>query len=91
MIPKKTSIKYSKNAFFGKTRKNFRKRIKVEFLKKDHNKKNIKQQSKLAFNGFLKTNSNCDSYRGIMIVWMDEPIYLGFTVIKLKKILMYET
>ena len=38
------------NAFYGKSMENVRKRIKVEFIKKDDTNKIIKQQCKLTFN-----------------------------------------
>ena len=79
-------------AFYGKTMENVRNRIKVEFIKKDDTDKNIKQQSKLTFNGIHKTYENCDSNAFKQNeVLMDKPIYLGFAVLELSKLLMYET
>ena len=79
------------NAFYGKTLENVRNRIKVEFIRKDDINKIIKQQSKLTFNGILKPYENYDSYtfkqnEGLM----EKPTYLGFSVLELTKILMYE-
>ena len=52
----------------------------------------IKQQSKLSFNRIHKSFENCDSYTFQQNeVLMDNPIYLGFTVLELSKLLMYET
>ena len=51
-----------KNAFYGKTMENIRNRRKVDFFEKDDNEKNIKQQSKLIFNGIHKSYTNYDSY-----------------------------
>ena len=45
--------KLLKNAFYGKTMKNVRNGIKVEFIKKDDNENNIKQQSKITFKVFI--------------------------------------
>ena len=39
-----------------------RNRLKMKFIKKDDTDKNIKQQSKLSFNGIQKSYENCDSY-----------------------------
>ena len=50
------------NSFYGKTMENIRKRIKVEFIRKDDNEKIIKQQSKIIFNGIHKSYENYDSY-----------------------------
>ena len=80
------------NAFYGKTMENLRNRLKINFIKKDDYREIIKQQSKLTFNGFHKSYENCDSYTFIQNeVLMDKPIYLGFTVLELSKLLMYET
>ena len=52
----------------------------------------IEQQSKLTFTGIHKSYENGDSYSIRQNeVEMDKPIYLGFTVLELSKLLMYET
>ena len=49
-------------------------------------------QSKLTFNGIHKSYENYDSYTFKQNeVLMDKPIYLGFSVVELSKLLMYET
>ena len=79
-------------SFYGKTMENIRNRCKIEFIRKDDNKKIIKQQSKLIFNGIHKSYENYDSYtlkqNEILI---DKPIYLGFSVLELSKLHMYST
>ena len=63
----------------------------LEFVRKDDYKKILKQ-SKLTFNGIHKSYENCDSYTFKQNeVLMDNPIYLGFTVLELSKLHMYET
>ena len=88
----KDFYKLLNNAFYGKTMENVRNRLKRKFIKKDDYREIVKQQSKLTFNGIHKSYENCDSYtfkqnEGLM----DNPIYLGFTVLELSKLLMYET
>ena len=69
-----------------------RNRTKLEFIRKDNNDKTKKQQPKLIFNGIHKSYENYDSYtfkenEGLM----DKPIYLGFSVLELRELLMYDT
>ena len=52
---KKGFYKLLNNAFYGKTRGNVRNRLILECIKKDDADKFIKQQSKLTFNGILKS------------------------------------
>ena len=88
----KDFYKLLNNAFYGKTMENVRNRIKVESIKKDDTDKIIKQQSKLTFNGIHMTYGNYDSYTFEQNeVLMDQPIYLGFSVLELSKLFMYET
>ena len=51
-----------------------------------------KQQPKLTFNGIHKSYENCDSYTFKQNeVFKDKPSFLGFTVLELSNLLMYET
>ena len=55
-------------------------------------KKMIKQQFNLTFNGIHKSDENCDSYTIKQSdVLMEKPIYLGFVVLEISKLHMYET
>ena len=88
----KDFYKLLNNAFYGKTMENVRNRLKIKFIKKDDYREIIKQQSKLTFNGIHKSYENCDSYTFKQNeVLMNKPIYLGFSVLELSKLLMYET
>ena len=88
----KDFYKLLNNAFYGKTMENTRNRINVECIKKDDTHKIKKQQSKLTFNGIHKSYENSDSHTFKQNeVLMDKPIYLGFSVLELSKLLMYET
>ena len=71
---------------------NVRNRLKIKLTKKDDYKEITKHQSKLTFNGIHKSYENCDSYTFKQNeVLMDQPIFLGFAVLELSKLLMYET
>ena len=87
----KDFYKFLNNAFYGKTMENVRNRLKIKFVKKDDYKEIIKQQSKLTFNGIHKSYENSDSYTHKQNeVLMDKPIYLGFSLLELSKLLMYQ-
>ena len=88
----KDFYKLLNNAFYSKTMENVRNHLKIKFVKKDDYREIIKQQSKVTFNGIDKSYENCDSYTFKQNeVLMDKPIYLGFTILELSKLLMYET
>ena len=75
------------NAFYGKTMENVRNRIQVEFIGKEDIDRIIRQQFKLIFNRNQKSYENYDSYTFIQNEFlMDKPIYLGFDVLDLPKI-----
>ena len=79
------------NAAFGKFLENVRNRSGLELIKKDDNKKIIKQQSKLSFSGIQKSYENYDSYTFKKNeVVMDKAIYVGFSILELSKLHMYE-
>ena len=86
---------YHKNiicSFFGKTMEDVRNRIKVEFVKNTDERKILRYQSRLNFDGIHKNYLDYDSYTvKTNVVKMEKPIYLGFTILKLSKLLMYVT
>ena len=52
----------------------------------------IKQQSILTFNGIHKSDTNYSSYTFKQNeVVMDKPVYVGFALLELSKLHMYET
>ena len=80
------------NAAFGIFLENVRNRSRLEKIKKDDIKKIMKQQSKLTFNAIHKSYENCDSYTFKQNeVVMDKAIYVGFAILELSKLHMYET
>ena len=80
------------NALYGKTMENVRNRLKIKFVKKDEYREQVKQQSKLTFNGIHKTYDNYDNYTfRENEVKMDKVINSGFSVLELSKLLLYET
>ena len=87
----KDLYKLKNNAFFGKTMENVRDRTNLDFI--DHSKieQIINRQSKLSFKGIV------DHYHSFSVykydkekTLFDKPIYLGFTVLELSKLSMYE-
>ena len=88
----KDFYKLLNNAFYDKTMENVRNRCKIEIIKRDDHNKNLRWQKKLTFNGICKSSSNCDSYlEKEHEILMDKPIYLGFALLELSKLHMYET
>ena len=88
----KAFFKLLVNAAFGKFLENIRKRMELELIEKDNFKKIINRHSKLTFNGIQKSYENYDSYtfKQNQVV-MDKAIYVGFAILKLSKLRMYET
>ena len=88
----KDFYKLLNNAFYGKTMENVRNRCKIEIIKRDNYEKILIWQKKLTFNGICKSFDNCDSYLGKdHEILMDKPIYLGFAILELSKLHMYES
>ena len=86
---------YHKNlicSFFGKTMEDVRNRVKLEFVKNTDERKILRYQSRLDFDGIHKSYQDYDSYTfKSNVVKMEKPIYLGFCILELSKLLMYET
>ena len=87
----KDLYKLMNNAFFGKTMENVRDRTNLEFIPHTNIDQIIKRQSKLSFKGITNHYSEFSVYKfDKEKVIFDKPIYLGFTVLELSKLLMYE-
>ena len=80
------------NSFYGKTMQNVGNRLKVEFTKKRDKGKIIKQQSKLTGNRNHNSNTNYDSCTIKQNeALMEKPENLGFAILEMSKLLLYET
>ena len=69
---------------------NVRNRLGVEFFEKDDIKIIVKQRSKLTFDGIHQSFENCDTFKQNEVL-LDKPIYVGFAVLELSKLHMYDT
>ena len=79
------------NAFFGKTMENVRDRVNLEFIDHTQIQQIIKRQSKLSFKGIVDHYSKFSVYKFDKEKSLfDKPIYLGFTVLELSKLSMYD-
>ena len=87
----KDLYKLMNNAFFGKTMENVRDRTNLEFINHSEIDQLIKRQSRISFKGIMDHYSKFSVYKfDKEKTLFDKPIYLGFTVLELSKLLMYE-
>ena len=87
----KDLYKLMNNAFFGKILKSVRDRVNLEFIDDSQIQQIIKRQSKLSFKGIVDWYSVFSLYKFDKEKTVhDKPIYLGFTVLELSKLPMYE-
>ena len=64
----------------------------VEFVKNTDERKILRYQSRLDFDGIHESYQDYDSYTfKTNVIRMESPIYLGFAILELSKLLMYET
>ena len=83
--------KLRNNAFFGKTLENVRDRVNLEFNDHSRIQQIIKRQSKLSFKGIVDWYSVFSVYKfDKEKTVFDKPMYSGFTVLELSKLLIYE-
>ena len=87
----KDLYKLLNNAFFGKTMENVRDRTNLEFIDHSQIDQIIKRQSKLSFKSIVFLYSKFSVYKfDKEKTVFEKPIYLGFTVLELSKLLMYD-
>ena len=87
----KDLYKLMNNAFFGKTMENVRERVNSEIIPHTNTDQIIKRQTKLGFKGINMHYSTFSLYKfDKEKTVFDKPIYLGFSVLELSKLLMYE-
>ena len=87
----KDLYKLMNNAFFGKTMENVRERVNIQILPHTNIDQITKRQSKLRFKGIVNHYSEFSVYKyDKEKTVFDKPIYLGFSVLELSKLLMYE-
>ena len=87
----KNLYKLMNNAFFGKTLENVRERVNLEIIPQTNIDQIIRRQSKLSFKGISIHYKEFSSYKYDKEKKVfDKPIYLGFSVLELSKLLMYE-
>ena len=87
----KDLYKLENKAFFGKTMENVRDRIKLDSIPHSKYGQKLKRQSKLTFKGIENPYSElsvCEYGKGSKV--FDKPKYLGFCVLELSQLLMYE-
>ena len=87
----KDLYKLMNNAFFGKTMENVRERVNLEIIPHTNIDQIIKRQSKLSFKGIVNHYSEFSVYKyDKEKTVFDKPIFLGFSVLELSKLLMHE-
>ena len=80
------------NGAFGEFLENFRNRLPIYFIRNFEYSKFIKKQSNLTFNGFQKSYKSyySDTFKQIEVT-MNKTIYVGFAILELSELHMYET
>ena len=85
----KDMYKLMNNSFFGKTMENVRKRINIKLV--TNKPQAIKQISKPTFlRRTIFSNNLMAIHFKKQVTKLNKPIYLGFTILELSKLLMYE-
>ena len=79
------------NSFYGKTIENIRKRLNFDLIDRSDIHKILNRQSKLSFDDKIAEYEKFSLYSFIKeSIKFTKPIYVGFSVLELSKLLMYE-
>ena len=83
--------KLMNNSFYGKTIENIRKRLNLDLIYKSDIHKILNRQSKLSFDGKIAEYEIFNLYSfNKETIKFTKPIYVGFCVLELSKLLIYE-
>ena len=83
--------KLMNNSFYGKTIENIRKRLNLDLIDKSDTHRILNRQSKLSFDDKIAEYEKFNLYTfNKEIFKFTKPIYIGFCVFELSKLLMYE-
>ena len=83
--------KLMNNSFYGKTIENIRKHLNLDLIEKSDTHRILNRQSKLSFDGKKAEYEKFSLYSfNKENIKFTKPIYVGFSVLDLSKLLMYE-
>ena len=83
--------KLMNNSFYGKTIENIRKRLNLDLIDKSDTHRILNRQSKLSFDDKIAEYEKFNLYSfNKETIKFTKPIYIGFCVLELSKLLMYE-
>ena len=83
--------KLMNNSFYGKTIENIRKRLNLDLIEKLDTHRILNRQSKLSFDDKIAEYEKFSLYSfNKESIKFTKPIYVGFSVLELSKLLMYE-
>ena len=79
------------NSFYDKTIENIRKRLNLDLIDKSDTDRILNRQSKLPFDDKIAENEKFNLYSfNKETINVTKPFYVGFCVLELSKLLMYE-
>ena len=84
--------KLMNNSFYGKTIENIRKRLNLDLIEKSDGHRILNRQSKLSFDDKIAEYEKFSFFYSFNkeSIKFTKPIYVGFSVLELSKLLMYE-
>ncbi len=83
--------KLMNNSFYGKTIENIRKRLNLDLIDKSDIHEILNRQSKLSFDDKIAEYDKFNLYSfNKKTIKFTKPIYIGFSVLELSKLLVYE-